>query len=286
MITVRSRIDEKAMNGYIARAMELLAPPGYSVWPEVHGQALSGGTSPDIVVRMPFNLRLIVETEYGRPAVNDAKQRLGYEFGDQARDVKNVIALGIPYELGDPNMKHSDRDVELMSKTPRFAMQVVTGKAHDDTELTITPFEPVEVSLRDVVQYAWLAAIPESYTATMLSKVTTSLRSARNELSNLLKAQDDTDAEKELENSFGFKYGNPDSGSPSESAAGNIVGTLFSMIELHRNLMLWGQLSSVQSIDSPALWNSVSGHGIPSAIAAEWRKIESVDYRPLHRNWS
>ena len=269
------------MNGYIARSMELLAPPGYNVWPEVHGQALSGGTSPDIVVRMPYNMRLIVETEYGAPAVDDAKRRLGYLFGDDARDVKNVIALGIPYELGDPNMRHLDRDAALMSKSPQFSLQVVTGRSADDPELKVTPSAPIPVSLRDVVQYAWLAAIPETYTATMLSNVIAALRAARNELTNMLKARNDAAASRELENSFGFKYGNPDSVSPSESAAGNVVGTLFSMIELHRNLNHWGHLEGVLPIDADELWNSITGDGIPNRIADEWRKIEAVDYRPL-----
>ena len=59
------------------------------------------------------------------------------------------------------------------------------------------------------------------------------------------------------------------------------MGTLVSMIELHRNLNKWGRLSGVQPIDAPYLWNAVSGEGIPSRIAVEWRKIEAIDYKPL-----
>ena len=43
----------------------------------------------------------------------------------------------------------------------------------------------------------------------------------------------------------------------------------------------WGHLSGVQPIDTRYLWNEVSGEGIPSRIAVEWRKIEAVDYKPL-----
>ncbi len=59
------------------------------------------------------------------------------------------------------------------------------------------------------------------------------------------------------------------------------MGTLVSMIELHRNLKRWGQLSGVLPIDSPNLWNEISGEGIPSRIAVQWRKIEAVDFKPL-----
>ncbi len=181
-MTPRERIDEKVLNGYIAPAMEKQAPPGFTVGPEIHGQAMLGNTSPDLVVKMPYDLRMIVETEYDNPAIDDAIQRLGYDFYDHTRDVKNVIALGIPRRLGSPRMRYSERDVELMSDSPQFLMQVVTGRCPNDPDIAITPENPVPVSLRDVIQYAWLAAIPESYTAGVLSEVVAEFRTARNEL--------------------------------------------------------------------------------------------------------
>ena len=280
-MTTKEQINEKVLNGYIAQAMEKQAPPGFRVGPEIHGQAMLGSTLPDIVVKMPYDLRMIIETEYDSPAVDDAIDRLGYEFHDHTRDVKNVIALGIPRRLGSPRMRYAERDAELMNDTPQFLMQVVTGRSPEDPDIIVTPEEPVPVSLRDVIQYAWLAAIPESYAADVLATVVANLRTARNELTRLLEVDDDSEEALILKNALGFKYGNPDSDSPIESAAGNIVGTLVSMIELHRNLNKWGRLSGVQPIDAAYLWNAVSGEGIPSRIAVEWRKIEAVDYKPL-----
>ena len=219
-MTTRQRIDEKALNGDIARAMEKLAPPNYTIDAEIHGQGRLDTTTPDIVVRMPYDLRMIIETEYGAPAVGDAKDRLGYDFSDHTRDVKNVIALGIPCELGDRRMRHPERDTKLMSDTPQFLMQVVTGRSPDDLDIVITPEEPVSVSLRDLVQYAWLAAIPESYAADVLTTVVANLRTARNELARLLAADDNTEDALVAQNAIGFRYGNPDSDSPIDSAAG------------------------------------------------------------------
>ena len=42
-------INEKAMNAYIAEALEAQAPPGYRVEAEVTGSALAGGASPDFI---------------------------------------------------------------------------------------------------------------------------------------------------------------------------------------------------------------------------------------------
>ena len=74
--------NEKAMNAYIAEALEAQSPPNYRVNAEQTGQARRGNTSPDFIMSMPYGLRVIIESEYDAPAVKDAKARLGCEFND------------------------------------------------------------------------------------------------------------------------------------------------------------------------------------------------------------
>ena len=123
-------INEKSLNGFISEAMELQAPPKWRVVAEQHGQARLGNTTPDLIVRMPYGLRTIIETEYGAPALGDAKKRLGYEFSDYTLPIKSVIALGIPRALGE--MGHGERRAALASDEPQFLLQVVTGTSEDD----------------------------------------------------------------------------------------------------------------------------------------------------------
>lgn len=66
--------NEKAMNAYIAEALEAQSPPGYSV---NAGQARLGNTSPDFIMSMPYGLRVIIESEYDAPAVKDAMRAWG-----------------------------------------------------------------------------------------------------------------------------------------------------------------------------------------------------------------
>ena len=268
-------MDEKALNAFIAQAMERQAPRGYQVQVEQHGQARLGHTSPDIVVRMPYGLRTIVETEYDAPAIGDAKTRLGYEFIDYALPMKSVLAVGIPRHLGD--LGFADLDRELMSDAPQFLMQVVTGKSENDPDIQIMPAHPVAVSLRDLVQYAWLAAIPEAYAAAMIDEVVSKLKTAQNELSWRLRLSSDLTQGRLLD-----RYGNHDSDSGMDGVAGNVVGTLASMVQLHINLERWGNLDYARDIADPELWQIVEPHfAIPSFIAREWRKIEAADYMPL-----
>ena len=268
-------IDEKAMNGFIAEAMESQAPPKWEVGPEQHGQARLGTTTPDIVVRMPYSLRTIIETEYGDPAIADAKTRLGYEFKDYTLPMKSVIALGIPRELGE--MSHADRRVALASDEPQFLMQVVTGASEDDPNINITPAKPVSASLRDVVQYAWLVAIPELYTKQLVHNVVRKLQAAKEQLTHALQKTAGRTQARLLR-----EYGNHTSQQGLESAAGNVVGTLASMFQLHMNLKQWGALEDLRDIGTQEFWQSITPRdGIPSRIAEEWRKIEEVDYKPL-----
>lgn len=268
-------INERALNAYIAQAMEELAPLNYRVNAELQGQGRLDATTPDIVVSMPYGLKTIVETEYGSPALKDATHRLGYQFKDSNIPIKSVIAVGIPRELGE--LERVERGKLLMSDEPRFLMQVVTGRDENDPGITITPESPVPVSLRDIVQYAWLAAVPESYASEIVKDVLARLQASKLELADRL-ALAGPDMQAEL---IG-KYGNHDSQNRLESVAGNVVGTLASMIQLHMNLKEWGSIDHVRGLDSPDLWMRIEPYlGLPYKIAREWRKIEAVDYMPL-----
>ena len=294
-------MNERTLNGFIAAAMSRQAPPNYRFTAEQSGTARSGGATPDIVVEMPYGLRTIIETEYGAPAVKDAIARLGYQFNDYNIPMKSVIALGIPRALGElelDELASREPDAPLMSHQPQFLMQVVTGKSPDDQDKTTVPAKPFPVSLQDVVQYAWLAAIPAPYAESVMQAAISDMTKAKNALSDKL---NDRPAREQAR--LTRKYGKHDSANKMESVAGNIVGTLFSMIQLHANLKKWGSasessadeldsvlaidapdLDSVLAIDAPELYQRIAPHdGIPAAFAAEWRKIQHINYEPLSK---
>ena len=111
-----------------------------------------------------------MELEYGQPAVGDAIRKLGYQFKDaDTLPLKSILAVGIPEALG--KMRRREREAFLKSDEPHFLLQVVTGAGPQDPDRTIVPDKPVAVSLRDLVHYAWLSAIPEDYSQKELTKV-------------------------------------------------------------------------------------------------------------------
>ena len=270
-------MNERTLNGHIADAMDEQAPPGFEIWAEEHGTDQQGATVPDIHVDMPYGLRSIVELEYGPPAVGDAIRKLGYQFKDaDTLPLKSILAVGIPEALG--KMRRREREAFLKSDEPHFLLQVVTGSGPQDPDRTIVPDKPVAVSLRDLVHYAWLSAIPEDYSQKELTKVINALNGARDSLLRRFNRTSQAEQEK-LQQTY-----NPDGATGLAGVAGNVVGTLASMAQLHLTLKEWspGELAEVLPLGAPSLWQQMgNGNGIPSAIAREWRKIEAKDYQPL-----
>lgn len=269
-------MNERALNAYIADALEEQAPPGFRCEVEPSGTEREGLRVPDILVKLPYQLRSIIETEYGQPAVDDAKAKLGYEFRDvDTLPMKSILAVGMPRTLGEAC--RVERKSALASDEPIFALQIVTGSGPDSPDITVIPSEPVQVSIRDLVQYAWLSAIPEEYSRSEMRKVVDLLHSTRNALLDRLKLQGPNAQERML---AAYAPG----GSGLKAVAGNVVGTLTSMMQLHLCLKEWasGGLEDILPLGHERLWQSGGQQrGIAHNIANEWRKIEQINYQPL-----
>ena len=270
-------MNERTLNGHIADAMDEQAPPGFVIWAEEHGTDQDGQRVPDIHVDMPYGLRGMVELEYGSPAVQDATEKLGYQFKDaNTLPMKSILAVGIPEDLG--KMRRLDRAAFLASDEPHFLMQVVTGAGPEDPNRTIVPANPVAVSIRDLVHYAWLSAIPEDYSQKELAKVIRALNAAKLGLQRRLKMLADVSQARLL-----ASY-NPGNSTGIDGVAGNVVGTLTSMMQLHLCLKEWsdGGLPEVLPLGDQSLWQkTMRRRGIPYDLVREWRKIEFIDYKPL-----
>ena len=130
-----------------------------------------------------------------------------------------------------------------MSDDPQFLMQVITGASPDDPDPTIVPNKPFPVSLQDVVQYAWLAAIPAPYAKEVTDKAIADMEAAKETLTKNLSARS---AARQAR--LTRKYGNHDSANKMESVDGDIGGTPFSMIQIHANLKKRGNADEFNNV--------------------------------------
>lgn len=110
------KTDEPEFNRALARAMRQRR----SYWRDTpdalacQRNGLVDGTSKqiDILVRSRDALPLAVETEWGAPAVKDARERLGARVGN--KPIRSAIAVGLPEEARD----WSDQRIEYALSTP------------------------------------------------------------------------------------------------------------------------------------------------------------------------
>ena len=275
-------MNERGINTLIADALWELAPPNFEFLAEQHGTAKDDKTVPDILVKMPYGLRGIIELEYDLPAVEDAKAKLGYEFKDSDNlPLRSILAVGIPRDLGQSNRNPHKRKKLLKSPETQFLLQVVTGPPSQAEDAVVFPEKPLPVSLHDLVQYSWLTAIPEEYSRQEMAKTVKALDQAKENLYERLKLLKPETAAPLL------KTYNPSSETGLKGAAGSIVGTLASMMQLHLCLKEWAAdgLNEVLPLGHRSLWQfDNKGQrvaGLPDNLAAQWNKIKSIDYQPL-----
>ena len=112
---------------------------------------------PDIVIRQHDRMPVIVESEYGSPAVKDAEDRLGETLIGETRPFTEVIALGI-----DSLCRQDSRSV-LRGRLDRnesvFSVQFVSQR-NDGSR--VWPDKPLMATPADLVAYCEYAQVPQA----------------------------------------------------------------------------------------------------------------------------
>ena len=72
--------------------------PHWQAQAERTGNVRGRNDRPDIIIRQGDRMPVVIECEWGKPAVGDAIKRLGETLLDDTRAFTEVIAVGIPEE--------------------------------------------------------------------------------------------------------------------------------------------------------------------------------------------
>ena len=116
-------------------------------------QTLAGsGGRPDIVVRQEERRSVVIETEYGRPAVGDAKSRLGERLASESWDLTEVVAVGIDEEC--KSLTRSEFLGRLERNDPVLSVQLVSTAG-------VWPDDPIMSRPVDLVAYCEYAQVPQ-----------------------------------------------------------------------------------------------------------------------------
>ena len=237
-------------------------------------RTLIGSTGrPDIVIRQRNRNPVVIETEFGAPAVGDAIDRLGHTLRGRTEPISQVIALGI-----DEQCQQDDRETLLQRLDDNeqiFLVQIVRGER--ETEAEIWPLErPLVATPFDLVAYCEYAQVPQLVIEEHGKLIAEEIAAASTRLLNLIHAtkqrgQNTLAALRELTAT-----------SDDESAASNACAIWLIAIDLQNDLARYSEQMQDLGLQTTAdLQNASMGALRPSPMLEEWRLIESVDYEAV-----
>lgn len=125
---------------------------GWSANAERRQTLIGDNGRPDIVVREPGRRAVVLETEYGRPAVGDAESRLGKKLVGEARELTEVIAVGIDEDC------ERDTRAEFLA---RLKQDDAVLSVHLVSTGGVWPNDPLVSRPSDLIAYCEYAQVPQ-----------------------------------------------------------------------------------------------------------------------------
>lgn len=223
---------------------------------------------PDIVVREPGRRAVVLETEYGRPAVGDAESRLGKKLLGETRELTEVIAVGI------------DEDCERDTRA-EFLARLKRGEAVLSVQLVSTtgvwPDDPLVSRSSDLIAYCEYAQVPQLEIDRQSAKVAEQIESLGKALLDGLRAMTVT-GDDMLARLAGI-VGADD----AEEATRIVCAIWLTTIDLHNDLALYSPTLRSKGLETTQSIRENSGFGTlqQGRLIDAWEIIEGVNYVPV-----
>ena len=232
-------------------------------------QTLVGSSGrPDIVVRQDGRRAVVVETEYGRPAVGDAESRLGEQLVGETRELTEVMAVGI-----DEDCK-SDTRAEFLARLERdepvLSVQLVSTAG-------LWPDDPLVSRPADLIAYCEYAQVPQLEIDRQSAGVAREIESLANSLMEEMrlmgsKGDDILDDLAKIVGAESIK-----------DAAKIVCAIWLTTIDLHNDLASYSPTLRSMGLETTQSIRINSGMGAlrQQHLIDAWDVIESVNYLPV-----
>ena len=223
---------------------------------------------PDIIVRQNGRRAVVVETEYGRPAVGDAKSRLDKRLVGETRSLSEIIAVGL-----DEGFK-SDTRAAFLARLKRdeamFSVQLVSATR-------VWPKEPLVSRPSDLMAYCQYAQVPQlevDRQSMEVAKQIESLGSALTDAMRLMGPRGDKILD-ELTKIVGA--------ASARDAAKVVCAIWLTTIDLHNDLASYSPTLQSMGLETTQQLRTSSGMGVlrQQHLLDAWDVIESVNYLPV-----
>lgn len=266
------RLHESTANTAIA---DWLKEIGHGWAPNAERRRTLVGSAgrPDIIIRQGNRTPVVIETEFGAPAIADAARRLGHTLRGQTTPITQVIALGI-----DAACEYDDRAALLQRLDDNeqiFTVQVVKG-AHE-TEAEIWPSEnPLVATPFDLVAYCEYSQVPQVVIEEHGRLIAEEIEATSVRLLNVLRQTKSrgSDAIATLRQLTATD--------DDESAARNVCAIWLIAIDLQNDLARYSDEMQERGLKTTAqLQQQHLGVLIPQRLLDEWKLIEDVNYEAV-----
>lgn len=241
---------------------------GWSANAERRQTLVNDNGRPDIVVREPGRRAVVLETEYGRPAVGDARCRLGKRLRGETRELTEVIAVGIDED------SESDTRAEFLARLKRneavLSVQLVSTTG-------VWPDDPLASRPSDLIAYCEYVQVPQleidrqsASVAHEINSLGTSLMDAMRQMGS---GGDDILAE----------LGEIVGADSAEDAAKIVCAIWLTTIDLHNDLAVYSPTLRSLGLETTHHIRTNSGMGVlrQQHLLETWDVIESVNYLPV-----
>ena len=226
---------------------------------------------PDIVIRQGGRMPVIIECEFGAPAVGDAQSRLGEKLAGETRPFTEVIAVGIDERCDSDSEAQFRRRLEANENI--FTVQLVS---EDGDGVKVWPDRPLAATPQDLAAYCEYSQVPQAVIDEHSQRIARRVESDGNFLLTTL-FEAGNYAATSLET-----LGNVTGCDDDEQATRTACAIWLIAIDLQNDLAQYSptlQALGLKSTD--ALKSECLGLLMPERILDQWRIIESVNYLPV-----
>ena len=138
------------------------------------GTLIGSNDRPDIIIRQGDRMPVIVECEYGKPAVSDATKRLNHTLVGETRPFTEVVAVGIHEDCkGDTRVGFRQR---LDNNEPVITVQLATNGNG------VWPNAPMPATPADLAAYCEYAQVPQAVIDQQSERIATQIAAAGQKL--------------------------------------------------------------------------------------------------------